>query len=134
VDDSGWLVSNTPLLVPTSALARVSIVVKRHHDQCNSFKGQYVIGAGIEFQGFNPLSLWQETWQHPGRNDNGGTESSTSCSEGKQEDCHPQAAKKKLSQSLPHSDTLPPTRPHLLIVPLPGPSIFKLSHSTPWSQ
>jgi hypothetical protein len=25
----------------------------------------------------------------------------------------------------PHSDTLPPTRPHLLIVPLPGPSIFK---------
>jgi hypothetical protein len=25
----------------------------------------------------------------------------------------------------PHSDTLSPTRPHLLIVPLPGPSIFK---------
>ena len=27
----------------------------------------------------------------------------------------------------PHSDTLPPTRPHLLIVPLPGPSIHKPS-------
>ena len=25
----------------------------------------------------------------------------------------------------PHSDTLPPTRPYLLIVPLPGPNIFK---------
>jgi hypothetical protein len=25
----------------------------------------------------------------------------------------------------PHSDTLPPKRPHLLIMPLPGPSIFK---------
>jgi hypothetical protein len=25
----------------------------------------------------------------------------------------------------PHSDTLPPTKPHLLIVPLPRPSIFK---------
>jgi hypothetical protein len=29
------------------------------------------------------------------------------------------------SQSLPYSDTLSPTGPHLLIVPLPGPSIFK---------
>jgi hypothetical protein len=29
----------------------------------------------------------------------------------------------------PHSDTLPPTRPHLLVVPLHGPSIFK---PPPW--
>jgi hypothetical protein len=28
----------------------------------------------------------------------------------------------------PHSDTLPPTRPHLLIGPLLGPSIFKPPH------
>jgi hypothetical protein len=28
----------------------------------------------------------------------------------------------------PHSDTLPPTRPHLLIVPAPRPSIFKPPH------
>jgi hypothetical protein len=27
----------------------------------------------------------------------------------------------------PHSDTLSPIRPHLLIVPLPGPRIFKPS-------
>jgi hypothetical protein len=32
------------------------------------------------------------------------------------------------SQSPPDSNTLPPTRPHLLIVPLPEPSIFKLAH------
>jgi hypothetical protein len=29
-----------------------------------------------------------------------------------------------------HSDTLPPTRPHLLIVPFPGPSIFKPPYPT----
>jgi hypothetical protein len=44
--------------------------------------------------------------------------------------CHLQAARRRLSSALgevcaydlkahPHSDTLPPTRPHLLIVPLP---------------
>jgi hypothetical protein len=46
----------------------------------------------------------------------------------------PKAARRRLvlmwlggeSPPKPHSDTLPPTRPHLLIVPLPGPSIFKL--------
>jgi hypothetical protein len=38
-------------------------------------------------------------------------------------------ASRKLGEGLkayPHSDTLPPTRPHLLKVPLAGPSIFKL--------
>jgi hypothetical protein len=34
-------------------------------------------------------------------------------------------ARRKVSKPTPHSDTLPPTRPHLLIVPLPEPSIFK---------
>jgi hypothetical protein len=27
-----------------------------------------------------------------------------------------------------HSDSVPPTRPHLQIVPFPGPSIFELPH------
>jgi hypothetical protein len=31
----------------------------------------------------------------------------------------------------PHSKTLPPTRPYHLIVPLPGPSIFKLLQTPP---
>jgi hypothetical protein len=32
-----------------------------------------------------------------------------------------------------HSDISISIRPHLLIVPLPRPSIYKPSHSTPWS-
>jgi len=36
------------------------------------------------------------------------------------------------SPSPPHSDTLPPTRAHLLLVPLPGPSICKPSHLVRW--
>jgi hypothetical protein len=36
-----------------------------------------------------------------------------------------QAARKRSSKSHPHSDAPPPTRPRLLIVPLPGLSIFK---------
>jgi hypothetical protein len=44
---------------------------------------------------------------------------------------HPKEAKRRefpdsLEEGLNHSDTLPPTRPHLLIMPFPGPNIFKL--------
>jgi hypothetical protein len=35
--------------------------VKRHHDQCNSYKGQYLIGAGLQIQRFCPLS---SRWEH----------------------------------------------------------------------
>ena len=45
-------------------------------------------------------------------------------------------------QTFPHSDTLPPTRPYFLMVPLAmgqaskhslwGPFLFRPSHSTPW--
>jgi hypothetical protein len=43
---------------------------------------------------------------------------------------HLKAARKALGKEdglivHPHSDMLPPTRPHLLIVPLPRPSLFK---------
>jgi hypothetical protein len=46
---------------------------------------------------------------------------------------HLKAARRRLSsrqlweglKAHPQSDTLPPTGPHLPIVPLPGPSIFK---------
>jgi hypothetical protein len=34
-------------------------------------------------------------------------------------------ANRRVSKPTPNSDTLPPTRPHLLMVPLPGSSIFK---------
>jgi hypothetical protein len=52
--------------------------VKRHHDQGKSYKGQHLIGASFQFQRFNPLSSWQEAWQHAGRHGAGGSESSTS--------------------------------------------------------
>ena len=45
--------------------------MKRHHDYSNSYKG-HLIGAGLQFQRFNPLSSWQEAWQHPGRCGAGG--------------------------------------------------------------
>jgi hypothetical protein len=38
--------------------------VKRHYGQGNSFKGQHLIGGGLKFQRFSPLSSWQEKWQH----------------------------------------------------------------------
>ena len=63
-------------------------------------------------------------WQHPGRH-GAEAESSTSCSKGKQEKTGFQAARTQLKAQA-HSDTLPPARPHLQIVPLPGPCIFKL--------
>jgi hypothetical protein len=34
--------------------------VNRHHDQGKSCKGQHLIGAGLQFQRFSPLSLRQE--------------------------------------------------------------------------
>jgi hypothetical protein len=34
--------------------------VKRHHDQCKSYKGQFLIGAGLQVQRFSPLSSRQE--------------------------------------------------------------------------
>jgi hypothetical protein len=37
-------------LVPTSILIMVSIAVKRHHDQGNSYKGQYLVGVGLQVQ------------------------------------------------------------------------------------
>ena len=46
---------------------RVCVALKRHHDQGNFYKGQYLIGAGLQFQRFSPLSSWQEAWQCAGR-------------------------------------------------------------------
>jgi hypothetical protein len=37
----------------------------------NSYKGKHLIGSGLEFQRFSPLSLWWEAWQCPGRCDAG---------------------------------------------------------------
>ena len=34
--------------------------VSRHHDQGESYKGQYLIGPGLQVQRFSPLSSRQE--------------------------------------------------------------------------
>ena len=58
-------------------------------------------------------------WQHLGKHGAGGAESSTSCSKSKQEKTDFQAAKMRfLKPTL--TETLPPIRPHLLIVTLLG--------------
>jgi hypothetical protein len=43
-----------------SVLARVSMAVKRPHDQGNSYKGQHLIGAALQVQRFSPFSSRQE--------------------------------------------------------------------------
>jgi hypothetical protein len=35
---------------------RVSIAVKKHHYQGNSYKGQHLVGTGLQVQRFSPLS------------------------------------------------------------------------------
>jgi hypothetical protein len=47
-----------------SVLVRVSAVVKRHHDQGNSYKRKDLIGVDLQAQMFSPLSSWQKAWQH----------------------------------------------------------------------
>jgi hypothetical protein len=81
-------------------LIRISIAVKRHHDQDNSYKGQHLIGAGLLALRFSPLSSWQEAWQCLGRHGAGGAESSTSCSEDKQKTDF-QAARRTASSHTP---------------------------------
>ena len=50
--------------------------VKRHHAQGNSYKGQCLIGVGIQVQSFSPLSAWHEECQQAGRHGVGGAKSS----------------------------------------------------------
>jgi hypothetical protein len=117
---------------------RVSTAEKRHHDQDHTHKGQHFIGAGLQSQRFSPLSSWQEAWQQTGSHGSGGADSSISCSRVKQEKPGSYMARKRVSESTltvtvtSSNKSIPiPTRPHLLKVPLPGPSIFKLAT---WSK
>lgn len=99
-----------------SVLVRVSIAVKRHYDHGNSYKGKHL----IQFQRFSPLSSWQQACHPGGRHGNRGV-------------LH-QKARRRLSSTgfleetifctgknlrdlivHLHSDTLLPTRPHLIV-------------------
>jgi hypothetical protein len=84
-----------------TVLVRVSIAVKRHHDQSNSYEEQHLPGAGLQVQSFSPLSSLQGSQQHPGRHGAGGAESSTSYSKGQQEKTGSQAARKRVSKPTP---------------------------------
>jgi hypothetical protein len=45
--------------------------VTRHHGQSKSYRRKKLIGAGLQFQRFNPLSSWQEAWQQVGEEGSG---------------------------------------------------------------
>jgi hypothetical protein len=94
------------------------IAVKRDHDQGNSNKWKHLIEPGLQFQGFSPLSLWWEAWHHAGRLGIGGAKSSIFSSASIQEEVLFYPGQSLSTQSPPHSDILPPTRPHCLLVPL----------------
>jgi hypothetical protein len=78
-------------------LVRVSIAMKRCHDQSISHKGKHLIGAGLQFQRFGPLSSRQK---------DGGIKANMVLEKGlrvlrfdskaTRSDCHPRAAKRKL--------------------------------------
>jgi len=46
--------------------------VKRHHDHRSSYKGEHLIGAGLQVQRLSPLLSRQEAMQHLGRHGAGG--------------------------------------------------------------
>jgi hypothetical protein len=64
---SQWVKPKDPNSSPYSSCLRVSISVKRRHDQEDSYKGKHLIGAGLHFQRLSPFLSWQEAWQHAGR-------------------------------------------------------------------
>jgi hypothetical protein len=97
--------------------------VNRQHDQGNSYKGQYLIGAGLQVQRFSSLS---SRWEHSS------IQADMVQKELRVLHLHLKAASRILaSRQLPaltHSGTPTPTGTHLLIVPFPGPTLYKPSH------
>ena len=91
-----------------------------------------LIGKGENFLNRTPVV---HTLRSIVRHGTGDAESSTSYSTGKQEKAHFQAARRRVSKPTPTVISLPPTRlcptptrPHLLVVPIHGLSIFKPPH------
>jgi hypothetical protein len=97
---------------------RISITMKRCHDCGYSCKRKHLTGT---HKRCIPLSSQLEAWQRAGRHGTGEVaEGSTSGLAGKQEESIRLGLAWASETSTPaSSDTLPPTRPHLLIVPFP---------------
>jgi hypothetical protein len=100
-------------LVSNSVLVRVSIAMKTHHDEGNSYKEQHLTGASLQVQRFSPLSARQYAWQSSCRHAAGGAESSTSSSEDRGEDSLPGSYEEGVKAQV-HSDTISPTKPYLI--------------------
>lgn len=66
----GLIPAGTPacIMTPPSCLYQCSNSMERHQDQSSSYKRMHLIGTGLQFQGFSPLSSWQEAWWNDGRN------------------------------------------------------------------
>ena len=96
--------------------------------QSNSYKGKHFIGTGLQNQRFTPLSSWWGAWQCAGRHGaREGAESSMWIHRQQKETvCHTGTSLSIYDlKDHPHNGTLPPTRPHPLIVPLPMDQTFK---------
>ena len=89
------------------------IAEKRHHDQDNSYKRHNLVGPGLQVQRFSLLSsMWEHGIIFRGMA-TGEAEFYNLFQRQKGEEC-PQTARKRVSKPTLHSDTLPPTKPHLL--------------------
>ena len=85
-------------------LLKIPIAVKRHHDQSNCCKGQYLIGAGIQTQRFRPLSSRLEhssTQACMAWHGMEGTESSASLAQSSQEQTVFEVVRRRVSKSIP---------------------------------
>jgi hypothetical protein len=101
---------------------------------------EHLIGTGLQFQGFIPLSSWQAAWQLPNRHGAVGAKSSTSRSKVSSKRLSSAGNRRRVSSALggawklgvlkarQHRDTLSPARPRLLMVPLPTGQAYSINH------
>ena len=87
------------------------IVVKRHRDHSNSYKGKDFVGPGLSFQRFSSLSSWQEARWCAGSHGAGDEQAA--------EDSFWSDLSFLDLKAHPHGDTLSLRRPHVLIGPFP---------------
>ena len=92
-------------------LSHCSTAVNRHHDHGNSSKGKHSIGAGLPFRG---LVHYHQGEKHGGMQADVGLDWQAA---GRESDTGPGLSIWNLNAH--PSDILLPTRPHLLIRPLP---------------
>lgn len=91
--------------------------MKGRHDHDNSYSGKHLIGAGLQFQRFSPLSWW-EAWWRTGRHGSGEVSVlhlEWTVSKERETDRHWAWLKPLKPQSPPQTTSLFPTKLHLLL-------------------